>query len=59
MPTKTWILDEPSIEEVLADPIIQLLMRRDGVDRQELRARLRRLGDVEREDESKERSLVA
>ncbi len=33
---KTWLSDEPSIEEILGDPIVRLLMRRDGVTVDEL-----------------------
>ena len=30
--------DEPSLSEVLADPLVHLVMRRDGVTRSELEA---------------------
>ena len=61
MAAKTWTLDEPTIEEILSDPIVQLLMRRDGVDRQDLRARLRAIGAAAArgEETSDTRSLVA
>lgn len=59
--SKTWLLDEPSIEEILKDPIIQLLMRRDGVSEDDLRKRLRSLLVVPyaSAQEGEERSLVA
>lgn len=34
---KSWLLNEPSIEDILRDPIIRLLMRRDGVSEDALR----------------------
>ena len=34
---KTWLLEEPSIEEILEDPIVRLLMRQDGVSEDRLR----------------------
>jgi hypothetical protein len=33
-----WLHGEPSLDEVLADPIIHALMQRDGVDPRELKA---------------------
>jgi hypothetical protein len=38
-----WYPDEPTLSEILADPIIQALMEADGVDADELEATLRRL----------------
>ncbi len=35
--------DEPSIDELFAEPIIQLVMKRDGVHIQEMRHTLDRL----------------
>jgi len=33
-----WIRDEPSLEEMLADPIVRILMERDGLSDQSVRA---------------------
>ncbi len=35
--------DEPSIDELFAEPIIQLVMQRDGVQAQDMRLQLDRL----------------
>ncbi len=35
---------EPSVDEMIADPIVGLLMRHDGVDEAELRRTLARAG---------------
>lgn len=37
MSGKTWLSSEPKIEEILEDPIVRLLMRRDGVSEDSLR----------------------
>lgn len=37
MSGKAWLMNEPNIEEVLGDPIVRLLMRRDGVSEDSLR----------------------
>lgn len=37
----TYALNEPTIDELLADPLINALMRADGVDARELAALLR------------------
>ena len=42
MTAKPWLRDEPSIDEILEDPIVRLLMDRDGVSDDELRALSRR-----------------
>jgi hypothetical protein len=42
-----WLAAEPALSDMLADPITQLLMRRDGVKEAEIRrlaARLRQAG---------------
>lgn len=59
--SKTWLLDEPSIEEILKDPIIQVLMRRDGVSEDDLRKRLRslRVAPYVSVEEGEKHSLVA
>jgi len=36
--TGTLYLNEPALDEVLADPIVHLVMRRDGIGPSELRA---------------------
>ncbi len=36
-------LDGPTLEEILADPIVRLLMARDGVDADEVRPIMKRL----------------
>ena len=57
---KIWLRDEPSIDEMLDDPIVRLLMQRDGVSDEELRALSRRcLGRPWRRETSIERPLVA
>lgn len=40
-----WLGDEPALSEMLADPITQLLMRRDGVQEAEIRRLAARLRD--------------
>lgn len=37
---KSW-RSEPSLREMLEDPIVRLVMRRDGVDKDEVRELLR------------------
>ena len=39
-----WLKGEPKLRDVLADPVIQLMMRRDQVDPEHLHAFLRRVG---------------
>jgi hypothetical protein len=34
------LLGEPSLEEILADPIIRLIMQRDGVDESSMRGQI-------------------
>jgi hypothetical protein len=38
---RRWLTGEPTLSEVLADPVIQLMMRRDRVDPDNLQALLR------------------
>ncbi len=39
--TSSWLSGEASIDELMADPIVRLVMRSDGVSEGELRALLR------------------
>ena len=41
-----WLKGEPSLKDVLADPVIRLMMRRDRVDPDQLHAFLRHLSDA-------------
>lgn len=41
---RRWLRGEPRLTEVLADPVIQLIMRRDRVDPEHLHAFLRSIG---------------
>jgi hypothetical protein len=41
---RRWLTGEPTLREVLADPVIQLMMRRDRVDPDDLWALLRGVG---------------
>ncbi len=43
---RRWLKGEPKLSDVLADPVIQLMMRRDRVDPDHLCAFLRRVGGV-------------
>lgn len=36
------LLGEPTLEELLADPIVRLIMKRDGVDESEMRGQIDR-----------------
>jgi len=40
---RRWLKGEPSLSDVLADPVIQLIMRRDRVDPGHLNDLLRRM----------------
>jgi hypothetical protein len=42
----TWLKGEPKLSDVLTEPVIQLLMRRDQVDPAHLHAFLRRVGST-------------
>jgi len=44
-----WCHDEPTLDEILADPLIGVLMRADGVDREQLERDFARIFD-EREE---------
>ena len=60
MTAKTWLRDEPSIDDMLEDPIVRLLMQRDGVSDAELRALSRRRPErPQRRGAALERPLVA
>jgi hypothetical protein len=39
-----WYYREPSLEEMLSDPIVRAMMDADGVDPHELKAMLREVG---------------
>ena len=39
--TSSWLRGEASVDELMADPIVRLVMRSDGVSEGELRALLR------------------
>ncbi len=41
---RRWLTGEPRLREVLDDPVIQLIMRRDRVDPDHLHALLRGIG---------------
>ena len=41
---RRWLMGEPTLTEVLADPVIQLMMRRDRVDPEQLQSFLRSVG---------------
>ena len=43
---RRWLKGEPKLRDVLADPVIQLMMRRDRVDPDDLHALLRNLKDA-------------
>ena len=50
-----WLHGEPKLTDVLADPVVHAMMRRDNVDPDRLRALLRRIGDtVSREAAARE-----
>lgn len=44
--TVTPLFREPTVEEMLADPIVRMIMQRDGVEEAELRRTLRRLAEA-------------
>ena len=41
-----WLKGEPKLRDVLTDPVIQLMMRRDRVDPDHLHAFLRHVSDT-------------
>jgi hypothetical protein len=44
-PARHWLQGEPDVEEMLQDPVVQLVMRRDGLTPQMLRRVLRAGGE--------------
>ena len=42
----TELLGEPTLEEILAEPIIRLIMKRDGVNETEMRGAIDRVQQV-------------
>jgi len=44
-PARHWLQGEPDVEEMLQDPVVQLVMRRDGLTPQMLRRVLRTGGE--------------
>ncbi len=38
--SKAWFCGEPSVEELLADPIVRLVMARDGLTTNQVRGHL-------------------
>jgi hypothetical protein len=47
----SWIYREPTLDEILSDPIVTALMQADSVDRRELRAMLRHVAEGLRPNE--------
>jgi len=43
---RRWLKGEPRLRDVLTDPVIQLMMRRDRVDPDHLHAFLRHVSDT-------------
>jgi hypothetical protein len=43
---RCWLKGEPKLRDVLSDPVIQLMMRRDRVDPDHLHAFLRNVRDA-------------
>lgn len=41
--TDTELLEEPSLDELFAEPIVQLIMKRDGVNATDMRGALCRV----------------
>jgi len=41
-----WCHDEPTLEDMLADPLIAAVMRADGVDSDELRPALNEVAEL-------------
>ncbi|MES2984139.1 MAG: hypothetical protein V4735_03020 [Pseudomonadota bacterium] len=41
--TDADLLGEPTLDEILADPMIQLVMKRDGVDERDMRGQIERI----------------
>ena len=57
--TATPLFREPTVEEMLADPIVRMVMRRDRVEEAELRRTLRRLAEARRPAQAGRRSEVS
>lgn len=51
-----WLAAEPALNDMLADPMTQLLMRRDGVQEAEIRRLATRLrqASLRRQDEARD-----
>jgi hypothetical protein len=46
--TDVELLGEPTLEELLAEPIVRLIMKRDGVDETDMRGQIDRVLDTYR-----------
>ena len=56
----TECFSEPTLDEVLSDPLVQEVMASDGVDRVELEASLNEIaGDIRRRRSARERREAA
>jgi hypothetical protein len=56
----SWYYREPTLDELLSDPIVSALMQADSVDRRELRAMLRNIAEgLRRNDQPRSRGAVA
>ena len=55
----SWHYREPTLEEILSDPIVTALMQADSVDPRELGVMLRGIADRLHEDERDENRLLA
>jgi hypothetical protein len=56
----TECFSEPTLDEVLSDPLVQEVMASDGVDRADLEASLNEIaGDIRRRRSSRERREAA
>lgn len=45
---ESHVLGEPSLDEVFADPMIRLIMKRDGIEEREMRGTIDRMRDAYR-----------
>src|SRR5947209_18158890 len=45
-PIMRWCHDEPTLDDMLSDPLIETLMRADGVDADELRPALNEMAEL-------------
>ena len=53
-----WCFDEPGMDDVLSDPLIQSVMAADGVDRDELQTMLSEVAEeIGRRPSGKRKSL--